>query len=253
MNFFVNKCILLFFHRSQQVKRKRKVSIVPVVEEKIERGPARAQLIDFRPKDEDDIEEEERQKKQNETALAKLRAAEAEAKRREEEEEQVRLKEKESVEALLKATEETSALETAKTEMRLNVNSFRSLWTVLETAGSFQCKLKAAPNIGSFTDHMKRQVVLFSANYLLIYSFPFYLNSLLIIQGFHVIFATAPPTGGIEVGICNIRTTGDEAWFMARFIASTSTFSAVMKAQDPSIVEKYVKKFSLAKILKIDA
>ena len=66
-------------------------------------------------------------------------------------------------------------------------------------------------------------------------------------------FATSQDTsGGIEVGICNIRTSGEEPWFMARFLASTSNFSAVMKCQDPSIVEKFVKKFALAKILKIE-
>ena len=65
-------------------------------------------------------------------------------------------------------------------------------------------------------------------------------------------FANSPPSGGIEVGICNIRTTGDDAWFMARFLASPSNFSAVMKCQDPTVVEKFVKKFALAKILKIE-
>ena len=40
---------------------------------------------------------------------------------------------------------------------------------------------------------------------------------------------------------------------MARFMASASNFSAVMKCQDPSTVEKYVKKFALAKVLKIEA
>ena len=209
-------------------------------------------MVDFRPRDDDhDGEEEQRQKKkESDAAIARLRAAEAEAKRREEEEEKVRLKEKESVEALLKATEEPSPLETTKTEMRLNVNSFRSLWAVLETAGSFQCKLKSAPAIDSFTDHMKRQVttITLSMNIsLIIFLLKYFL------QGFHVVFATTPPSGGIEVGICNIRSTGDDAWFMARFMASTATFSAVMKCQDPSVVEKYVKKFSLAKILKIDA
>lgn len=40
---------------------------------------------------------------------------------------------------------------------------------------------------------------------------------------------------------------------MARFLASASNFSAVMKCQDPTVVEKFVKKFALAKILKIEA
>lgn len=57
----------------------------------------------------------------------------------------------------------------------------------------------------------------------------------------------------IEVGISNIRFLGTEPWFMARFVSSQSTFSAVMKAEDSNQVTSYVKKFALAKVLKIDS
>ena len=113
-------------------------------------------------------------------------------------------------------------------ELRLTANHFRSLWAVVETSGSFQCKIKFAPSLNNFTEHLKR-------------------------QGFHIVFASSPASGGVEVGICNIRSTGDDPWFMARFMASASNFSAVMKCQDPTVVEKFVKKFALAKVLKIEA
>jgi hypothetical protein len=71
-------------------------------------------------------------------------------------------------------------------------------------------------------------------------------------QGFHVVFAATPTASEIEVGICNIRPTGNESWFMARFLASATAFSAVMKSQSPDDVTPFVKKFALAKVLKID-
>jgi hypothetical protein len=112
-------------------------------------------------------------------------------------------------------------------ESVLTVSKFKSLWTTLATNGSFQCNLKAMPNQIVLTDHLKR-------------------------QGFHVVFAVSPNAGDIEIGICNIRPVGVEAWFMARFLASNNGFSAVMKSQDPSLVPTLVKKFALAKALKID-
>jgi hypothetical protein len=66
------------------------------------------------------------------------------------------------------------------------------------------------------------------------------------------VFASSPATGGIEVGICNIRSSGEDAWFLARFLATSANFSAVMKCQDLAAVEKFVRKFALAKVLKID-
>ncbi len=72
------------------------------------------------------------------------------------------------------------------------------------------------------------------------------------LKGFHIVFETAPATGGIEVGVCNIRNSEQEAWFLARFLATSANFSAVMKCQDTSAVEKYVRRFALAKVLKID-
>ena len=84
-----------------------------------------------------------------------------------------------------------------------------------------------APSLILFTEHIKK-------------------------QGFHVVYATSPTSSDIELGICNIRSAGNEAWFLARFIASSSSFSTIMKAEIPEEVSAHVKKFALAKILKID-
>lgn len=50
-----------------------------------------------------------------------------------------------------------------------------------------------------------------------------------------------------------MRETGEGPWFLARFIASHGTLSAVMKCEDTAAIGGYVKKFSLAKVLKLDA
>jgi hypothetical protein len=39
---------------------------------------------------------------------------------------------------------------------------------------------------------------------------------------------------------------------MARFLATPNSFSAVMKSESPEVVAGHVKKFALAKVLKID-
>jgi hypothetical protein len=83
----------------------------------------------------------------------------------------------------------------------------------------------------------------------------------LIGKGFHIVFSSKrEERGEAELGICNQRGDavmkagdGTHSWFMARFLLTESDFSAVMKAEDPSKVTPYVKKFSLAKVLKIDA
>lgn len=97
----------------------------------------------------------------------------------------------------------------------------------LGTSGSFQCKLKAPPVLLQFAEHMKS-------------------------QGFHVVFASSPNSVDCELGICNNRGDQGGPWFLARFLASQKSFSAVMKSQDPDSVTAYVKKFALAKVLKID-
>jgi len=124
------------------------------------------------------------------------------------------------------AEEARLALERSPT---MSVAKYKSLWADLAIAGSFQCKLKSAPTLSALTEHFKK-------------------------QGFHVVFAASPNSVDCEVGISNIRDdTGTQKWFMARFLASATSFSAVMKSEDAEVVTGYVKKFALAKALKIDS
>ena len=109
----------------------------------------------------------------------------------------------------------------------LSVHQFKALWASLEVLGSFQCKLRTAPNMQALTQHLRK-------------------------QNFHVVFAASPNDDETEVSICNIRASGDDSWFMARFLFSKSIFSAAMKAQNADEVESYVKRFALARVLKID-
>ncbi len=127
--------------------------------------------------------------------------------------------------ALREEEEKRLALERAKT---MTVAIYKDFWSKLSISGSFQCKLKQAPSLPELTEHFKK-------------------------QGFHVVFATSPNTIDVEVGICNVRESGEGAWFLARFLASATSFSAVMKCENAELVTGFVKKFALAKTLKIDS
>lgn len=157
-----------------------------------------------------------------------------EERRRQKQEEERKKKEEEQGAKAAKAAEEAAAREREKNEREkadisptLSVSQYKALWASLGTAGSFQCKLKSAPSLIAFSEHLRK-------------------------QGFHVVFAASPSTTDIEVGICNIRADGTGDWFLARFLASQSTFSAVMKCQNNGDVSAFVKRFALAKVLKID-
>ena len=123
--------------------------------------------------------------------------------------------------------EEAAAKEAdIKSALTLSVGQFKTLWSELGTAGSFQAKLKILPQAADMTAHLKK-------------------------QGFHIVFVATPSPTDLEIGLCNTRLKGTEKWFMARFLATSSTFSAVMKAEDSTQVTMFVKKFALAKVLKI--
>lgn len=109
----------------------------------------------------------------------------------------------------------------------MSVHQFKALWSALGTAGSFQCKLRTPPSSHAVMEHLRR-------------------------QNFHVVFAATPSPGENEIGICNIRENGNEPWFMARMLYTSANFSAVMKCQDLDVVESHVRRFALAKVLKID-
>ncbi len=141
-------------------------------------------------------------------------------KRIREEEEALRRKQQQS--------EEDEEKESERWEAAMTVPVFKSVWSSLPTAGSFQCKLKVLPELTALTSHLKK-------------------------QGFHIVFAANPTPNDVEIGVCNIRKAATDSWFMARFLATQTSFSAVMKAQSAEQVTGYVKKFALAKVLKIDA
>ena len=146
------------------------------------------------------------------------------------EEDNARLRREEEYKADLeaKAVEEMRERERISRAPTLDVPAFKSKWSETAQAGSFQCKLRASPELNVLTEHMRQ-------------------------MGFYVVFAAVPAENEVELGVCNIRELGTEPWFMARFLASQGTFSAVMKSEDPASAPTYVKKFSLAKVLKIDA
>ncbi len=165
-------------------------------------------------KEEQDRLESERLQLDLERRSSKLKDAQREEalKFQREEEERLRLQE----------------LEDMNTAAVLTVNNFKHLWGTLETSGSFSCKLKSTPTSSLLRNHLEK-------------------------NGFHVVFVTENAgSRDIELGLCNIRenTTNGE-WFCARFLVNNDTFTAVMKCQNTDITT-YVKKFALAKILKIE-
>ena len=48
------------------------------------------------------------------------------------------------------------------------------------------------------------------------------------------------PLQEIEVGVCNIRKGAQDKWFLARFLATATDFSAVMKTEDGTGPGRYV-------------
>jgi hypothetical protein len=114
-----------------------------------------------------------------------------------------------------------------KLRTTLLAKDFKFLWSKLPVAGSFQCRLRMAPNIQKLTEHLRK-------------------------QGFHIVFASSSSDTETEISICNIKESGEDEWFMARFVFTNSHFSAVMKSENSQLIESYVKRFTLAKVLKID-
>ena len=143
-------------------------------------------------------------------------------------EEEIRRKQLQEEEESRQAEERKRLEEEAKRVPVLDTKGFKALWTSLPSAGSFQCKLKSVADKEKFLTHIKK-------------------------QGFHVVFFANP--GGensFEIGLCNTRESGEGPWFLARFVTMDKKFSAVMKAEDTAIVTGFVKKFGLAKVLRID-
>lgn len=172
----------------------------------------------------DEAERLRLEKLEEETQLERDRLAAMEAMEQQQREAERLRAEEEAKNAAMRAELEKKEMETKPV---LTVFEFKALWSKLSTTGSFQCKLKELPGLIPLTNHLKK-------------------------QGFHVVFAASPTSSDVEIGVCNIRRLGNEPWFMTRFLATPTSFSAVMKAEDATQVTAFVKKFALAKVLKID-
>eukprot|EP01038_Epipyxis_sp_PR26KG_P012409 gene12409-16643_t len=178
-------------------------------------------------------EERERIMRERELALALKRAEEEKLLLDKIELERKKQEEQDRLELLKRQkdneNEEKSTLADIESHFQstLTVTTFKPLWTSLSIAGSFSCKLKIIPTMTIIVEHLKK-------------------------QAFHIVYATLINNEECEIGLCNIRMMNDETWFLARFIINNLNFSAVMKAEDNEKVPKFVKKFALAKVLKID-
>jgi phosphoglycolate phosphatase-like HAD superfamily hydrolase len=186
-----------------------------------------------REKEEREAREKISREQEEERQRLALKEAEANAdflrRQQQEEQEKLRFLEEKRLQEEKEERERKEAEEFAnRWESHLSVTRYKAMWATLATNGSFQCTLKAMPVLNALTDHLKK-------------------------QGFHVVFATNANANSIEIGICNIRPVGEESWFIARFLVSNNSFSAVMKATTADIVPIYVKKFALARVLKIEA
>lgn len=203
----------------------------PVVLPMTQQGPTGLPLKEL-DKDREVMERNEREVKMYEEEDERRRLAQKEAA----EAEEYRLKieaqsQAEEAEKLRIAQEEEMKRQEIEYQQRwqsiLSVADFKEKWASFPTSGSFQCNLKSMPDMHALCEHLKR-------------------------QGFHVVFALTPSAQDIEIGICNIRPVDEHSWFMARFLASKNAFSAVMKSDNPQMVPALVKRFALAKVLRID-
>lgn len=203
----------------------------PVVLPMTQQGPTGLPLREL-DKDREVIERNEREVKMQEDDEERRRLARKEAEEAENFRQQIEDAQREA-EAEKLRREQDIEMKRQEEEYNqrwqgvLSVSDFKEKWAAFPTSGSFQCNLKSMPDMNAFCEHLKR-------------------------QGFHVVFALTPSAQDVEIGICNIRPVDEHSWFMARFLASKNAFSAVMKSDNPQMVPALVKRFALAKILRIE-
>lgn len=188
------------------------------------------------------IEEEKARRAEARAEAAKRQLQEEEMRRTAAANEELRRQQLEAEASLKKAQEEAEIRRQQEAEAAarapvLTLKDFKALWGALDTGGAFQAKIKMQPSMTVLTEHFQK-------------------------QGFHIVFTSGASSAEIEIGVCNIRqiwhdnsagaSPTPEAWFLARFLASSTHFSAVMKATDQNIIKGFVKKFLLAKVLKMD-
>ena len=198
-------------------------SVLPTDDSVSDKYVANVQLQDME-KGREEIEQMERDRAEFEAS--RRRNIEEHSRKQEILEERERQRQYEEEQERQRIEEEKIREEDATNAYVLNITQFKTKWKSLPTGGSFQCKLKALPSILILTEHLQQ-------------------------KGFHIVYSSSGKTSDIEIGISNTRTTLNDGWFMARFLASSSSFSSVMKSDNPSDIKIYVKLFELAKVIKI--
>ena len=162
----------------------------------------------------------------------------------------------------------------------VNVIQFRDLWNSLPPAGSFQCNVKERPVMKKLVDHMSTRGfhVVFASNTSTNpedteHTSADFEMGICNVRGADVAeygrsfqspkksrAIAADSRAELAEGLGQVHTTGGDKyasdqphfWFLARFRCTPTAFSAVMKSEDPSAVTRYVKRFALAKVLKVD-
>ena len=110
---------------------------------------------------------------------------------------------------------------------RVALSAFKAKWSEATAVGSFQCKLSSTCTNKALASHLAD-------------------------QGFQIVFEKVRTSTDYEIAICSVRTTDNsDDWFLARFHTKDNSFSAVMKGSNDKAVAEHVRKFALAKILKI--
>lgn len=184
---------------------------------------ADVQLQDME-KGREEIEQMERERAEYEST--RRRNIEEQSRQQEILEDRERQRQYEEEQERQRVEEEKLREEEATNAYFLTITQFKTKWKNLPTGGSFQCKLKALPSLHTLSEHLQK-------------------------KGFHIVYSSNGKSSDIEIGICNTRNTLNDGWFMARFLASSTSFSSVMKSENPNDIKIYVKLFELAKVIKI--
>jgi hypothetical protein len=242
--------------------------------DKRESEAQRLQELESLAQKEKESKEQQRRESYEQAKERQRQVDEEEARRREQQ-----LKDQEQAEKLKEKDAEEICEKEEKIEHEqistLSVSQFKGLWSSMEAGGSFQCGLKEQPTLHKLSEHLKKQgfhIVFASQNadkqMILGNSSPQHRPSLQETSSATSTALMSTTTGSttpthakidIEIGICNTRKisataqqTTEEPWFLARFIISVGSFNAVMKCSDPTQVPIHVKRFLLAKVLKLD-
>ena len=142
---------------------------------------------------------------------------------------------KQRVEVIAMKEREKSYANEIPSDSYFNEKMFESVWTSMSIAGTFNCHLKKSPILAILVKHIEK-------------------------QGFHVASSSSSSSSigegsGVEFEIqfCNIlNRPKKEGLFLCKFTVVKNIFTASMKAENLDDISMHVKRFSLAKILKVD-